>query len=141
MTDHQLIAETAAPSKNPNAPAVLPDQAPSARAIATPAAELSRIGFTGTIWFAAAVIGAGVPLAGLLARGWRPHDLPEGAEFVWWIGFALILIALGSLAWAGCPVLRTDVPSADRQKSVWIRVGVVAFMIGAAAATLAVLAG
>lgn len=103
-------------------------------------AELRRIVFTGTIWFAAAIVAAGVPLSGLLSAGWRPSDLPPAAEVVWWLGAALALIGTAGFGWAGCPVLAWGLPVADWQKSISIRGGVALFLIGTVAASVAVLA-
>lgn len=103
-------------------------------------AELRRIVFTGTIWFAAAIVAAGVPLSGLLSAGWRPSDLPPAAEVVWWVGAALALIGTAGFGWAGCPVLAWGLPVADWQKSISIRGGVALFLIGTVAASVAVLA-
>lgn len=102
-------------------------------------AELRRIVFTGTIWFAAAVIAAGVPLSGLLAAGWRPSDLTPVAEVVWWVGAALALVGVAGFGWAGCPVLAWALPVAERQKSICIRGGVGLFLVGSVAATVAIL--
>ena len=101
-------------------------------------AELRRIDFSGTIWFAAAIIAAGIPLAGLLGSGWRPADLPTLAAGVWWIGVSLAFVGTAGFAWAGCPVLSWEIPVADRQKSICIRGGVVLYMVGTAAASVAV---
>ncbi|MEP6478807.1 MAG: hypothetical protein ABJB03_05415 [Rhodoglobus sp.] len=101
--------------------------------------ELRRIVFTGTIWFAAAIIASGIPLAGLLAAGWRPADMPMVPEIVWWVGAALALIGVAGLGWAGCPVLAWALPIAERQKSICIRGGVGLYLIGTVAAGVAIL--
>ena len=103
-------------------------------------AELRRIGFTGTIWFAAAIIAIGVPLSGLLSSGWRPSELPMPAEVAWWVGAALAFIGVAGFGWAGCPVLAWAVPIATRQKSICIRGGVGLYLAGTAIASIAVLA-
>jgi len=102
-------------------------------------AELRRIDFSGTIWFAAAIVAAGIPLAGLLGAGWRPADLPMLAAGVWWVGAALAFVGTVGFAWAGCPVLSWEIPIADRQKSICIRGGVMLYLGGTAAASVAVL--
>ncbi|GAB3605078.1 hypothetical protein GCM10027413_04870 [Conyzicola nivalis] len=103
-------------------------------------AELRRILFSGTVWFAAAVISAGIPLSGLLAAGWRPADLPLPADLVWWGGAAIALIGVAGLGWAGCPVLAWDAATALKQKRLCIRGGMVLFLLGTVAASVAVLA-
>jgi hypothetical protein len=102
-------------------------------------AELRRIDFTGTIWFAAAAIASALALAGLLVSGWRPHDLPPIAAIAWWTGSGCVVLGIAAFAWAGCPVLNSDVSTADRIKSLCIRWGVVLFMAGAVVASLAIL--
>jgi hypothetical protein len=102
-------------------------------------AELLRDDFTGTIWFAAAVIGSALPLTGLLATGWRPADLPQAAQTVWWIGAAVLVVALFGFAYAGCPVLGFPLPKEHRLKNVAIQGGVILFGVGSIMTMLAVL--
>ena len=102
-------------------------------------AELLRTDFTGTIWFAGAVIGAALPLAGLLAIGWRPADLPQPAQTIWWIGSAVLVVALFGFAYAGCPVLGFPIPMEDRLKDIAIQAGVILFGVGSIMTVLAVL--
>jgi hypothetical protein len=102
-------------------------------------AELRRIDFTGTMWFGAAIIAVGIPLAGLLATGWRPADLPLPAEIAWWVGAAFTFIGIAGFGWAGCPVLAWPVPVANRQKSICIRGGVGLYLAGTIIALIAVL--
>jgi hypothetical protein len=101
--------------------------------------ELRRIMTTGTAWFAGAIIAVGVPLAGLLAAGWRPHDMPLLAAAVWWVGSALTMLGIAGFAWAGCPVLAWPAPQAYRQKSICIRGGVGLFLAGTVLTAVAVL--
>ena len=102
-------------------------------------AELRRIDFTGTIWFAAAIIAVGVPLAGLLGQGWRPADLPMPAEVAWWVGAAFTLLGIAGFAWSGCPVLAWPVPVAEKQKSITIRGGVGLYIVGTVVSLIAIL--
>lgn len=102
-------------------------------------AELRRIDFTGTIWFAASIIAVGIPLAGLLSQGWRPADLPMPAEIAWWVGSALTLLGIAGFGWSGCPVLAWPVPVAERQKSITIRGGVALYVAGTVIALIAIL--
>jgi hypothetical protein len=105
--------------------------------VTSDSSELRRIDFTRTVWFAAAAIGSGVSLAILVATGWRPTHLPAGDRIVWWVGAGLVVLGVAAFAWAGCPVLRSDVATADRAKAVCIRAGVALFLAGGIAATIA----
>jgi len=102
-------------------------------------AEFLRIDFTGAAWFGVAVVGAGIPLAGLLASGWRPSDLPPGLAGLWWAGAALLVAAICCLAWAGCPVMGRSFESTLRGKSLMVRVGLALFGLGGVASLLGVL--
>ena len=102
-------------------------------------AEVARITTTGTVWFAAAMIAAGIPLAGLLSSGWRPAELDGVSAVAFWVGSLLGLAGTAALAWAGCPVLGATVAEADRQKVISIRGGVVLYLAGTVVATLSVL--
>lgn len=101
--------------------------------------ELRRINFTGTVWFAAAIIAVGVPLAGLLGQGWRPADLPLTAEITWWVGAAFTLVGIAGFGWSGCPVLAWPLPIAEKQKSITIRGGIALYLLGTVASTVAIL--
>jgi|GEM_PF-916501 len=102
-------------------------------------AELKRIHFSGTVWFAAAIVAIGVPLAGLLGQGWRPADLPMPAEVAWWVGAAFTLIGIAGFGWAGCPVLAWPLPISEKQKSVSIRGGIALYLLGTTASLVAIL--
>ena len=102
-------------------------------------AELRRINFTGTVWFGAAAIAVGIPLAGLLGQGWRPYDLPIPAEIAWWVGAAFALLGIAGFAWSGCPVLAWPVRVAERQKSITIRGGVALYLLGTVVSLVAIL--
>lgn len=101
--------------------------------------ELRRINFTGTVWFAAAIVAVGIPLAGLLSQGWRPTDLPPAAEVAWWVGAAMTLIGIAGFGWSGCPVLAWTVPVAERQKSITIRGGIAVYLVGTVISLVAIL--
>lgn len=103
--------------------------------------ELTRIGFTGTLWFGAFVVAAAVGVAGLFAADWHPDRLGTGGQVVWWAGTAAVLAGIGCLAWAGCPVISENRMAADRNKSLTVRAGVLLFMIGGTASSLTVLLG
>jgi hypothetical protein len=109
-------------------------------AVTSQSAELRRIDFTGTIWFAAASATLGITLAILVSSGWRPSELPSLAMALWWIGAAAASVGTAGLAWAGCPVLGFSPDQADRQKSVCIRFGVGLYISGSMLAALTVLA-
>ena len=102
-------------------------------------AELRRINFTGTIWFAAAIVAVGVPLAGLLGQGWRPADLPLPAEVAWWVGAAFTLLGIAGFGWSGCPVLAWPALVAERQKSITIRGGIGLYIAGTVISLIAIL--
>lgn len=103
------------------------------------AAEVARITSTGTVWFGAAMVAAGIPLAGLLLAGWRPAELDGLGAVAFWLGCVIGLAGTAALAWAGCPVLGATVAEADQQKVLSIRGGVVLYLAGSVIATLAVL--
>jgi hypothetical protein len=103
------------------------------------AAELRRIDFTGTVWFAATLIATSIPLGTLLAAGWRPSDLDPGLAASWWFGSALIVVGFAGLVWSGCPVLGFPLGVADRQKRFTMRGGIVLYGIGSAACVLSLL--
>jgi hypothetical protein len=102
-------------------------------------ALLRHIVSVGGLWFAAAVVAAAVGLAGLLAAGWRPSDLHGAGDALWWTGAAVAAGGIGALAWAGCPVVVPESHPATERKSLSIRAGVVAFLVGAVCSGLAVL--
>jgi hypothetical protein len=104
-----------------------------------PTSAMLRGDFSGTIWFAGALIASALPLAGLLAAGWRPADLPAFNETLWWIGAALIAVALFGLAYAGCPVLGKPFAQELRLKNLAVQGGLVLFGLGSAVSLLAVL--
>jgi hypothetical protein len=101
--------------------------------------EVQRIDFSGTIWFGATLIASALPLAALLGSGWRPADLPFAAAVPWWVGSALVMLGVATIAWAGCPVIGGTLDHDDRVKSIAIRAGLSAFGIGAVMALLALL--
>ncbi|MFD1721935.1 hypothetical protein [Amnibacterium endophyticum] len=93
-------------------------------------ALLRHVVFTGTVWFCGAVVAVLLPLTGLLASGWRPHDLAGGAQAVWWSGGAVALAGVLGIAWAGCPVVSADPGRAAARKSVTIRAGIALLLLG-----------
>jgi hypothetical protein len=107
----------------------------------TPEKNVQRIMWTGTIWFAAVVGSVAVGLGLLLASGWRPAVLAGGLAILWWIGAALVVLSIGLIGWSGCPILEVDVPTADHNKTRTMQLGTLLFIVGSAAALLAVLLG
>ena len=101
--------------------------------------QVERITSSGTVWFGATLVGAALPLAGLLDSGWRPSDLPLPNAIAWWFGAALVVVAIGSIAWAGCPVWVYEIETEHRLKARAIRGGLVVFGVGAVLSMLAVL--
>jgi hypothetical protein len=107
----------------------------------SPATNVQRIMWTGTIWFAAAVISTGLALGLLLSSGWRPALLSGGLAIVWWVGSALVVLSIGLIGWSGCPILEVDVPTADHNKTRTMQLGTLFFIVGSATTMLAVLLG
>jgi hypothetical protein len=106
-----------------------------------PEQNLQRIMWTGTIWFTAAVGSIAVVLGLLLSSGWRPYDLPLGAEVLWWFGSAVTTLSVGLIGWSGCPILEVSVPVADKNKSRTMQFGTAMFIGGGAISLFAVLLG
>jgi len=94
-------------------------------------AELRRIDAVAPWWFATAVIAMSIAVSALVVSGWRPAQLPEWGEFVWWLSSIVTGLGLGCIGYAGCPIYFGNVRTAHRQKSLAIRVGLVLFLVGA----------
>jgi hypothetical protein len=107
----------------------------------TPEKNVQRIMWTGTAWFAVAVGAPAITLGLLLSSGWRPAILSTGLAVLWWIGAGLVGLSIGLIGWSGCPILEVDVPTADRNKTRTMQLGTLLFIVGGAAAMLAVLLG
>ena len=107
----------------------------------SPETNVQRIMWTGTIWFAVAVISTTLSLGMLLSSGWRPSLLPEGLAGLWWVGSVLVTVSIGFIGWSGCPILEVDVPTADHNKTRTMQLGTLFFIVGGAATMLAVLLG
>jgi hypothetical protein len=107
----------------------------------TPEQNLQRIMWTGTAWFVGATGTIAVVLGLLLSSGWRPAVLSGGLATLWWIGTALTALSIGLIGWSGCPILEVSVPIADRNKTRTMQLGTLLYIVGGAAALLAVLLG
>ena len=107
----------------------------------SPETNVQRIMWTGTLWFAVAVISAAVSLGLLLSSGWRPAILSVGLSTLWWVGSALVAVSLGFIGWSGCPILEVDVPTADHNKTRTMQLGTLFFIVGGITTMLAVLLG
>jgi hypothetical protein len=107
----------------------------------SPETNVQRIMWTGTIWFAVAVMSTAVALGLLLSSGWRPSVLSAGLAALWWFGVALVITRTGPIGWSGCPILEVDVPTADHNKTRTMQLGTLFFILGGAATMLAVLLG
>jgi hypothetical protein len=107
----------------------------------SPETNVQRIMWTGTIWFAVAVMSTAVALGLLLSSGWRPSVLSAGLAVLWWFGVALVVASIGLIGWSGCPILEVDVPTADHNKTRTMQLGTLFFILGGAATMLAVLLG
>ncbi|MFB2580047.1 hypothetical protein ACEXQD_02250 [Herbiconiux sp. P15] len=103
--------------------------------------NVQRIMRTGTVWFGVAAGSAAVVLGMLLSSGWRPAQLPEDLQVVWWIGAFLVALSVGLIGWSGCPILEVDVPTASRNKSRTMQLGTMLFIVGGVVALFAVLMG
>ena len=106
-----------------------------------PEQNVTRIMWTGTIWFAAAIGSVAVVLGFLFSSGWRPADLPADLDVMWWVGAGLVAASIGLIGWSGCPILEVDVPTASRNKSWTMQVGTASFIVGSLVAMVAVLLG
>jgi hypothetical protein len=107
----------------------------------SPDTNVQRIMWTGTIWFAVAVVSTSVSLGFLLSSGWRPAVLSAGLAVLWWFGSALVVASIRLIGWSGCPILEVDVPTADHNKTRTMQLGTLFFILGGAATMLAVLLG
>src|SRR5262245_52829565 len=107
----------------------------------TPGRTVRRIMVTGTAWFAAAILALGLVAGPRLACGCRPSLLTGGVEVLWWIGVTVVALSLGLIGWSGCPILEVDVPTADRNKTRTMQLGVLFFILGGTASMLAILLG
>lgn len=105
----------------------------------SPEKNTQRIMRTGTVWFGVAAGSVAVTAGMLLASGWRPAVLPGGLETLWWVASAIVVLSVGLIGWSGCPILEVDVPTADRNKSRTMQLGTMLFIVGGAAALLAVM--
>ncbi|GAB3120798.1 hypothetical protein [Glaciibacter psychrotolerans] len=106
-----------------------------------PEENLERIMRTGTVWFAVAVGAVALVVGPLLASGWRPAGLPAGLGALWWVGSGLVTLGIGLLGWSGCPILEVSVRVANRNKTRTMQLGTLVFIVGGAAALLAVMLG
>lgn len=107
----------------------------------SPDDNVKRVMRTGSAWFAVAVGSVSVVASLLLASGWRPSVLPAGLSVLWWIGSGLVVLSVGLIGWSGCPILEVSVPVANRNKSRTMQLGTLLFIVGGAAALLAVMLG
>lgn len=106
-----------------------------------PEPNVQRIMWTGTIWFATAVGTVAVAMGLLLASGWRPALLGAGLSVLWWAAAAVVTLSIGLIGWSGCPILEVSVRVADRNKTRTMQLGTLLYIVGGAAALLAVLLG
>jgi hypothetical protein len=67
--------------------------------------------------------------------------LPSPLADLFWVGAGAVAISVGLIGWSGCPILEVDVPTASRNKSRTMQAGTLLFIVGSAAALLAVLLG
>ena len=71
-----------------------------------------------------------------------PQRDPQLFTDKFYAGFfqAITLIGIAGFAWAGCPILAWDAETAQKQKQLSIRGGVLLYFIGTVVAGVAVLA-
>ncbi|MBF4579229.1 hypothetical protein [Frigoribacterium sp. VKM Ac-2530] len=144
MTDYQSTPDTAArPGRGRTGTVDDASHAPQpdGRDLMGPVENLTRIMWTGTLWFAAAVVAVALALGAVLVSGWRPDVLSTPVETLFWIGASVVALSLGLIGWSGCPILEVSVPVADRNKTRTMQLGTFSFLVGSAATMLAVLLG
>ena len=117
------------------------DSAETTETLMQPDANVQRIMWTGTIWFASASMSVAVSLGLLLSSGWRPALLTTPLEIVWWVGASAVALGIGLIGWSGCPILEVSVPVASRNKSRTMQVGTFLFIAGGIVAFVATLLG
>lgn len=106
-----------------------------------PFENVQRIMKTGTVWFSVAVGAVAVFMGFLLATGWRPTILPVGLAILWWVAATVVVLSIGLLGWSGCPIFEVNLETANKNKSRTMQLGTLLFILGGAAAILAVLLG
>ena len=106
-----------------------------------PEGNVQRVMSTGAAWFAVTVGAVAVVCGLLLGSGWRSAVLSTGLSVLWWIGSGLVALSVGLIGWSGCPILEVSVPVANRNKSRTMQFGTLLFIVGGAAALLAVMLG
>jgi hypothetical protein len=100
------------------------------------AAELRRTMYIAALWFAAALLSGTITTAMLIASGWRPYRLAAFPGAIWIVGTSAAALGTVLLAWAGCPITKESVAEEDRRKSLVVRIGIAAFIVGTAAASV-----
>ncbi|CAN5208640.1 hypothetical protein BH11ACT2_BH11ACT2_01330 [soil metagenome] len=117
------------------------DSPPVLHELMSPEVNVQRIMSTASRWFVGAVLAVAIVMGLLLSSGWRPSMLPTGLETLWWAAFLVVTASIGLIGWSGCPILEVSVPVADRNKTRTMQFGTGMFIVGSAAALLAVLLG
>jgi hypothetical protein len=100
------------------------------------AAELRRTMYIAALWFAAALLSGTITTALLMASGWRPYRLAAFPAAMWVAGTSIAAAGTVLLAWAGCPVTKKGVREEDSRKSLVVRVGIAAFIVGTAVSSI-----
>jgi hypothetical protein len=100
------------------------------------AAELRRTMYIAALWFAAALISGTITTAMLMASGWRPYRLAVFPDAIWVTGTSIAALGTVLLAWAGCPITKHAVVEEDKRKSLVVRAGIAAFIVGTAMASI-----
>lgn len=133
--------QAASPAGRPASPTGQPAPPPELHVLMSPEVNVQRIMQTGTVWFVAVVLAVGVVASVLLASGWRPALLTGGLAVIFWVASFLVALSVGLIGWSGCPILEVDVPTADRNKTLTMQLGTMLFIVGGAAALLAIMLG
>ncbi|RFA15006.1 hypothetical protein B7R22_07695 [Subtercola boreus] len=114
---------------------------PPVHPLMSPEQNVARIMDTGKVWFVAAAGSVALVVSILAASGWRPALLTGGLAVLFWAASFLVAVSVGLIGWSGCPILEVDVPTADRNKTLTMQLGTMLFIVGGAAALLAILLG
>lgn len=82
----------------------------TASLLASTREELVRADAKASLLLASAGVAVGAVLAAMLAGSWRPGDLADAVEWLWWLGTLVISTGLAALGVAVYPRTRTPGP-------------------------------